>query len=1210
MFQTFTGSSRRPRQVNLSGRTANPFAAVGAGPGAGSQSAVASAQQERAQRQREREKLQSAKTIQRSWRGHKVRRRVYAQLRQDWDATEASGDESEPYATEAEAFSQLQRLLLFVNLNDETDLVRLRRYCKRQMGNAFSGGSWPIAYMRLQKTILDSVERQVNKVLGGADFAPKLAVQGRSSMTLSLETLCFLNEMIPRHTAENATQYYRAMGRLIRAFDVGFDGETDAQLHQDPWKAAVLTAVVSPLQKFHAGTAKAYEAFACLYLPYAGLSAGPRFRYPNNQPGTRHEWLDQLASKLNYKLLAHSLAECVRSAEFDHYQLNSSDRLALLTYFIYCHRHAHNFENPQAYSSDKDFVCVVSNLLSSLSDVMEDVLEPNEQEESRIGILYPLINDQIMSLVDEASIRSLLADRTSGSFTNEARELASYALTLIRFFPRRGDEIRMWLYLGSSAGQSTPAIKYFYQAVRSTSVMQQISKDSRAAVGLLKSNRNDSPLYGQWQAPGRSQQNTSDQTNKEWQVILIFLELFIFVLKVMDDDEFFSGGNPSGFETGARSSRVRENALPLSDVRDLIMFLKNLGFAMYFNASEILGDDERERETSGGISSFFRLSAAGADTVEDDEDEKKRRQEMHTIGGVAGMTLEYVKGLVTGLLRMVYERDSRRKFLPADHWLMTSRFDMGGFISAVVQEEESRNRLQEEDSEDAGNMELDQDIDGLELPESSQLIGTRRTQQARHLERLQRQQRKASRKRYLQLVAPRLEILQNMPFFIPFTMRVQIFREFVRLDQMKRRHGRTDPDQWRMAMMHEFQGQDIGRHHAKVRRGYEFDDAFDQFYTLGDGLKEPIQITFVDQFDTVEAGIDGGGVTKEFLTSVTNQAFAPSEDKIDLFVENDAHLLYPNPSSVEATKHIMRMAGITEGSQIWRERIQLLLARYEFLGRIVGKCLYEGILVDINFAPFFLLKWSLTGGTNSASKESSYRANLNDLRDLDESLYQGLLQLKNYPGNVEEDLSLYFTITDTIHGEVTKTIELRPNGANTPVTNENRLVYISYVVRHRLQSQQREQTAAFLRGLSAMISPSWLSMFNQGELQTLIGGTSSSIDVADLRAHTQYGGVYAIGDDGLEHPSVRLFWRVMQSLSDADRRAVLKFVTSTPRAPLLGFASLNPRFSIRDAGNDETRLPSTSTCVNLLKLPMYRHEDVLREKLLYAVNSGAGFDLS
>jgi ubiquitin-protein ligase E3 C len=143
-----------------------------------------------------------------------------------------------------------------------------------------------------------------------------------------------------------------------------------------------------------------------------------------------------------------------------------------------------------------------------------------------------------------------------------------------------------------------------------------------------------------------------------------------------------------------------------------------------------------------------------------------------------------------------------------------------------------------------------------------------------------------------------------------------------------------------------------------------------------------------------------------------------------------------------------------------------------------------------------------------------------------------------------------------------------------------------------------------------MIQPSWLNMFNQSELQTLIGGSSSSIDIADLREHTVYGGVYVIGDDGLEHPTVQMFWHVMESMSDQERRAVLKFVTSTPRAPLLGFETLNPNFSIRDSGRDQSRLPSTSTCVNLLKLPMYTSIETLREKLLTAVFSGAGFDLS
>lgn len=33
-----------------------------------------------------------------------------------------------------------------------------------------------------------------------------------------------------------------------------------------------------------------------------------------------------------------------------------------------------------------------------------------------------------------------------------------------------------------------------------------------------------------------------------------------------------------------------------------------------------------------------------------------------------------------------------------------------------------------------------------------------------------------------------------------------------------------------------------------------------------------------------------------------------------------------------------------------------------------------------------------------------------------------------------------------------------------------------------------------------------------------------------------------------------------------------------------GFKELMPQFSIREAGTDESRLPSASTCVNLLKV--------------------------
>jgi len=575
---------------------------------------------------------------------------------------------------------------------------------------------------------------------------------------------------------------------------------------------------------------------------------------------------------------------------------------------------------------------------------------------------------------------------------------------------------------------------------------------------------------------------------------------------------------------------------------------------------------------------------------------------------ISGVDFYGFRALVTTATKMLYERDSRRQFLPQDHWLMTSKLDMAGFLQAVVLEEQRQRELADSDEEDnPGGSDEDEPM--------AFAAGAVRLSRHARIEKLRLMQKKAARERLREAVGPKLEILRNMPFVVPFDIRVQIFRQFVHLDKLRRRGGNIDPDRWRLWIVNQHGGpfdpsptgmHILSRHKAQVQRGRAFADALDQFWDLKEGLKEPIQITFVDSFGMQEAGIDGGGVTKEFLLSVTTEAFTQDQK---LFVTNSQNAFYPNPCALDQEKHRLQEAMVPENSDLWKETITDLLRQYEFLGRIIGKCLYEGILIDISFAGFFLLKW-----TSAADSAETYRANINDLRELDEELYQGMLQLKNYPGDVA-DLGLDFTITDRVslpdeHPVRTVTRPLIPDGEKIPVTNENRPLYISYVARHRLVVQPYAQTRAFLRGLSMIIDPAWLSMFNQAELQRLVGGDSAGIDVDDLRRHTVYSGVYEIGDDGQEHPTVKLFWEVMTELSDDEKRDVLKYVTSSPRAPLLGFSQLNPPFSIRDGGLDEERLPSASTCVNLLKLPQYKTKEGLKKKLLYAIKSGAGFDLS
>ena len=84
-------------------------------------------------------------------------------------------------------------------------------------------------------------------------------------------------------------------------------------------------------------------------------------------------------------------------------------------------------------------------------------------------------------------------------------------------------------------------------------------------------------------------------------------------------------------------------------------------------------------------------------------------------------------------------------------------------------------------------------------------------------------------------LAPRLGVLHNIPFAIPFDVRVIIFRQFVANDMMTRGYDRY----------HRRMGAQV-----VVRRNHISQDGFDRLQDVD--LKAPIQITFIDQFGQEE----------------------------------------------------------------------------------------------------------------------------------------------------------------------------------------------------------------------------------------------------------------------------------------------------------------------------------------------------------------------
>ncbi|KAG0051397.1 hypothetical protein BGZ83_003820 [Gryganskiella cystojenkinii] len=561
---------------------------------------------------------------------------------------------------------------------------------------------------------------------------------------------------------------------------------------------------------------------------------------------------------------------------------------------------------------------------------------------------------------------------------------------------------------------------------------------------------------------------------------------------------------------------------------NLLAFVSEL----YCQILVTMGDDEFHDESRNPISlpSVITLSSIARDVAFllwwNDNALNMEAQ----LGGSKNLRVGYLRDIVTKLTRQLHARDSRRAFCPKDHWLLSMPLDMYAFQQAVIQDEQN----------------LSQDQDEYEQDEDTSMSGPGEVRMRRNINRRQRSSQLAR-------LSPRLGVLNNIPFVIRFEDRVTIFRSFVESDRSRTIGGSG------------YHPHAVG--HAQIHRGSVFEDGYQHLNHLGSKLKGRIAISFIDQYGIPEAGIDGGGVFKEFLTSLVLQAF---DTNYGLFMNTSDQLLYPNPH---------RFA---------QEKTQL--KHYEFLGRILGKALYEGILIDAAFAGFFLGK--CLGQVNY----------LDDLPSLDPELYKGLMFLKNYEGNFE-DLALSFTVDDEEMG-TTITRELIPNGSNTPVTRQNRIRYIYLTAHYRLNTQIDRQCKAFFQGLSDLIDPKWLWMFNQQELQVMLGGAQTGISLTDLAENVVYSN-YEKTD-----PTIQYFWSVVQEMNEEDRRLLVKFVTSCARPPLLGFKELNPKLCIRNAGQEQDRLPTSSTCMNLLKLPAFTSRQRLKEKLMMAIHSEAGFDLS
>ena len=266
---------------------------------------------------------------------------------------------------------------------------------------------------------------------------------------------------------------------------------------------------------------------------------------------------------------------------------------------------------------------------------------------------------------------------------------------------------------------------------------------------------------------------------------------------------------------------------------------------------------------------------------------------------------------------------------------------------------------------------------------------------------------------------------------------------------------------------------------------------------------------------------------------------------------------------------------------------------FRFAGHVMGLALYHRQLIDINFTRSFYkhILGIPVDYSDVASVDPEYAKNLQWILDHDIS---------------DLGLDLSFSIETDAFGMMQE-VELKPGGKELLVSESNKAEYVQLVAELRMTKAIHPQIDSFLQGFYTYIPISLIQIFDVNELHTMLCGLPD-LDLADWQKNTDYSG-YDMADD-----QVRWFWDCVSDLDHPHRVLLLQFTTGCSHIPHGGFAQLTggggkQKFTIMRSDYQSGILPTASTCVNLLKLPEYKSQEELTERLITAIkfcNQGYG----
>ena len=95
----------------------------------------------------------------------------------------------------------------------------------------------------------------------------------------------------------------------------------------------------------------------------------------------------------------------------------------------------------------------------------------------------------------------------------------------------------------------------------------------------------------------------------------------------------------------------------------------------------------------------------------------------------------------------------------------------------------------------------------------------------------------------------------------------------------------------------------------------------------------------------------------------------------------------------------------------------------------------------------------------------------------------------NRENDITDVLDETFSLTQERFGEVFE-VDLKPGGSQITVTEANKEEYVRLVVEHRIHKRVESQFDAFRNGILELVPMELLFVFDERELELLIGGMS------------------------------------------------------------------------------------------------------------------------